>query len=229
MKHREDVPFDKRFFTRQAGEGIIKSTEEKFNFIHQNNFWSGKDSVSGEGSDDAQTAAIREALPQIIAEYRIKSMLDIPCGDFNWMQAVDLSMLHYTGADIVEELIAANNKKYACSNKKFIKLNLIEDTLPKADLIFCRDCLVHLSLSDIRASITNIKNSGAAYLLTTTFTGCEVNEDIASGDWRILNFMLQPFHFPQPLLVINENCTEGGGSYSDKSLGLWRIADIERI
>ncbi|MBI5728043.1 MAG: class I SAM-dependent methyltransferase [Ignavibacteriales bacterium] len=226
MKNRGDVPFDTRFFTRKAKPGKEKSVEEKFSFIHENNFWGGNNSVSGEGSDSAQTAAIRSALPKIFSAYNINSLLDIPCGDFNWMKTMDLSMLEYTGADIVREIVDKNNCLFVSSNKKFLKLNLIQDALPQVDLVFCRDCLVHLSFADIHSSLKNIYRSGAKYLLTTTFTGCKVNEDIVSGDWRILNFMKYPFNFPEPLVLLNENCTEGNGTFADKSLGLWVVSEL---
>jgi hypothetical protein len=59
--------------------------------------------------------------------------------------------------------------------------------------------------------------------LTTTFPGCASNEDIVTGDWRPLNLQLAPFNLPAPDLLINEQCTEGGNLFADKSLGLWRL------
>ena len=63
-------------------------------------------------------------------------------------------------------------------------------------------------------------------LLATTFTGCDKNEDIVTGDWRIISLEIEPFNFPKPIRLINEKCTEGGGTYSDKSLGLWEVASL---
>ena len=80
--------------------------------------------------------------------------------------------------------------------------------------------------SDISSAIKNIKQSKITYLLTTTFPNCELNEDITTGDWRLLNLEKQPFNFPPPLRLINEQCSEGGGLYKDKSLGLWKVQDI---
>jgi hypothetical protein len=34
---------------------------------------------------------------------------------------------------------------------------------------------------------------------------------------------IEPFNFPKPILVINENCTEGVMNYTDKSLALWDL------
>ena len=63
-------------------------------------------------------------------------------------------------------------------------------------------------------------------MLTTTFPGAETNEDIEDGDWRVLNFERPPFSFPSPYVVLNEACTEHGGAFEDKSLGLWRIEEL---
>ena len=106
-------------------------------------------------------------------------------------------------------------------------LNLINDRLPKVDLIFCRDCLVHFSFADIILALENVCNSQSNYLLTTTFVDRKDNYDISTGGWHAVNFELSPFNFPKPILTIMEGCTEGGSIFKDKSLGLWEIADIQ--
>ena len=83
-------------------------------------------------------------------------MLDIPCRDFQWMKNVDLSSVEYIGADIVNELIQINDRKYSKKGTNFQQLNLIQDKLPKVNLVFCRDCLVHLSFSDTFLALNNI-------------------------------------------------------------------------
>ena len=152
-------------------------------------------------------------------------MLDIPCGDFHWMKHVSLEGVDYLGADIVRALIE-KNKELEAANIHFSQLNLIEDKLPAVDLVFCRDCLVHLSFKDTFLALQNICNSGSCYLLTTTFPGRQHNRDIITGQWRSLNLEAAPFYFPPPLKVINEGCTEEDGKFADKSLGMWRVAEI---
>ena len=95
--------------------------------------------------------------------------------------------------------------------------------------MFSRDCLVHLTFADALKIIANFKRSGAKYLLTTTFVERKKNNDLVGVDnfWRALNMRLPPFNFPQPLLLVNEGCTEEAGQYPDKSLGLWLLDDIE--
>jgi len=142
------------------------------------------------------------------------------------MKSVDLNSIDYTGADIVNELIQKNRASYARDGVRFQQLNLTEDKLTKVDLVFCRDCLVHLSFADIALALENICNSQSEYLLTTTFVGRKDNHDIPTGLWRAINLELFPFVLPKPLKVIDEGCTEGDGAYRDKALALWRIAEI---
>ena len=72
----------------------IGTIKEVFLNIFNENHWGGTDSISGPGSDLTQTKILIETLPKLLEEYKIKTMLDIPCGDFYWMSNVDLSMLH---------------------------------------------------------------------------------------------------------------------------------------
>lgn len=203
-----------------------KSTEEVFTEISRTNTWLESESVSGIGSSLLQTAEIINHLPNILRELNVKTFLDLPCGDFNWMQKVNMEAIHYTGGDIVQHIVTSNQEKYAREHIIFLQLDLLKDELGAYDMIFCRDCLVHLSFEDIRKAIKNIKKSGSKYLMTTTFPDQKVNEDIITGGWRPLNLEKVPFDFPKPLYVLNEKCTEMNGAFADKSLSVWEIADL---
>lgn len=205
---------------------MSKSTEDVFTEIYRGNVWGGKDSVSGMGSDVHQTRIITRELPILFNTLNISTILDIPCGDFHWMKNIDLKKIDYTGADIVKELIQENSGKYERNNLRFQYLDLIKDKLPKVDLVFSRDCLVHFSFADIFLVLDNLCNSQSKYFLTTTFTDIKDNHDIVTGQWRTLNLEIMPFMLPKPLKLIIEGCTEDNGAYEDKSLGLWKIADI---
>jgi len=204
-----------------------KSPKDVFTEIYNSNYWKSSESISGTGSVASQTKSLIKDLDQLFIDMKITSVLDIPCGDFNWMKKVNYSKINYIGADIVEELIKVNTEKNKDNdNLKFKVLNLINDPLPKSDMIFSRDCLVHLSYEDIFKAITNIKASGCKYLLTTTFTDWHLNFDIATGEWRKINLQDSPFNFPKPILIINENSTEDNGDNKDKSMALWEISKI---
>lgn len=199
-----------------------------FSDIYHNNRWGNKHSVSGPGSDHIQTSTIRKEISILLKELGIRSLLDAPCGDLYWMDKISLNLDKYIGADIVPELVIKNQYKYGNRSRNFMVLNIIKDNIPNVDMILCRDCLVHLSLTDAISIIKNFKNSESTYILTTTFTRCSKNYDIvATGGWRALNLQLSPFNFPDPIKLINEKCTYGNGRYSDKSLGLWRFEEIQ--
>jgi hypothetical protein len=202
------------------------SSKEIFTEIYNTNHWKSIESISGSGSEFTQTESFIKDLEKLLNDLKIRSLLDIPCGDFNWMQKVNLSQIDYIGADIVEELIVSNIDKFKERNDlEFKVIDLISGTLPTTDIIIIRDCLVHLSYENILKAIQNIKSSGCKYLLTTTFTNHQSNYDIVTGDWRPLNLQEHPFNFSNPILVINENCSEGS-EFKDKSMALWEICKI---
>jgi hypothetical protein len=204
------------------------STENVFSEIYQKNHWGSDESVSGTGSVLSQTEKIAQELPRVFKELGASSILDIPCGDFNWMQGVDLGGLDYIGADIVNELVLKNREKHGSASLHFEHLNLLEDDLPMVDLVFCRDCLVHLSFKDMRRALQNVCRSESKYLLVTTFTERSKNVDIATGQWRPINLQMPPFNLPAPIRVISEQCSEGEGDYQDKVLALWAVEDLPR-
>ena len=192
--------------------------------IYENNGFLGAESRSGKGSSLIQTRVLREEIPSLLDELGIQHVLDAPCGDWNWMRHVNLSGVRYTGGDIVAELVEQNNRSFGSERCRFERLDVVMGPLPKADLILCRDCLVHLSFADGLAALDQFKKSGAKWLLTTTFTQRDANTDLYEGDiWRPLNLEKPPYNLPRPERYINEGCTEDDGLFGDKCLGLWRL------
>lgn len=70
-----------------AGDGQGGAT---FTSIYRNNGWGSLESRSGAGSTLASTANIRRELPGLVERLNIRTLLDAPCGDFNWMKEVAL-------------------------------------------------------------------------------------------------------------------------------------------
>src|SRR5580765_1551966 len=154
-----------------------------FSGIYHNNTWGSDESVSGPGSTVARTAPLRPRLVRLLQELRIQTLLDAPCGDFNWLKETVLPISKYLGVDVVPKIIERNRQAFGNDQRKFHCLDITNEELPKADLILCRDCLVHLSFKDALSALDNFRRSGAAYLLTTTFPACEHNLDIETGEW----------------------------------------------
>ena len=191
-----------------------------FEKIHATNLWGASQSISGLGSELEATAGLRELLPALLRDLAVGTMLDIPCGDFHWLSQVELPVDKYIGADIVEEVVLTNSRRYGGD---FRRLDLCSDPLPAVDLILCRDCLVHISNANARRALDNMRASGSRWLLTTHFLECSANVEIENGDWRMLNLELTPFGWPPPQRVLLEGCGEADGGYADKSLSLWPL------
>jgi SAM-dependent methyltransferase len=210
----------------KPAEGDISGT---FTTIFRDNYWGSDESISGTGSELGRTQEIRKALRSIIDAHGITSVLDIPCGDFNWMQHTDLSGVRYIGADIVQEIVA-NNQRHAIDGRyEFRHLDLTSSELPKVDLIFVRDCLPHLSNANIGAAIRNIRRSGAKYLLTTSFPSTLWNYNINNGEFRPINLQGSPFGFPAAERRVLEDHGDEKLDYPDKCMMLWDVAKLPEL
>lgn len=180
-----------------------------FDSIYKGNLWGGRQSRSGTGSDLEETVKIREGIPKLIEVLDVKSVLDIPCGDFNWWKDMKLDV-EYIGGDIVDDIIKDNLEKYPGID--FRKLNIVNDKLPKVDLVHVRDLFGHMPNDDVQLAIKNIENSGSRYLLTTHWPTAG-DADAPVGGWRPINI---GNFLGEPITTLEEDI-------KDKFLGLWEL------
>ena len=145
------------------------------------------------------------------------------------MATIPFEHVSYIGADIVRKLVDEDQLQFGNANRRFLCLDLTRDALPEADVVMCRDCLVHLSYANISAVIANVRRSSAEYFMTTSFPNRADNYDVVDGDWRPLDFQAPPFDFPEPVAGILEHCGEGDGAYADKSLLVWRTSELPTL
>jgi len=201
---------------------------QRFQRIHDTGLWGAETSSSGLGSEMEITAVLRAELPRLLKKLGVDSLLDAPCGDAGWINQADLDV-RYVGVDIVPSLIEHLQARAAAGeiNGEYRLADITRDTLPRCDAVLCRDALVHLSFANIERAVANFRASGAAWLIATTFPEWQTNADCEDGDWRALNFERAPFDWGPPVELVNENCTEAGGGWRDKSLGVWRLAHID--
>jgi len=212
--------FTERMSQRRRARRLtpLGDMEGVFSHYFSVNQWKNAESVSGEGSTFENTASIRAALPALVDELGVQTILDAPCGDYNWFQFVARGPdVHYVGGDIVKELVAANQERFGNATTRFQHLDIVHDTLPAADLWLCRDCLPHLSFEFIVKALKNFLASDIRYLLTTVHPDALENSDILTGDFRLLNFELAPFGFPEPSKRVDDT-SEG---LDRKQLLLW--------
>ena len=196
-----------------------RSRAEKFEWIHNHNYWADDESRSGCGSRLDRTENARRALSLVIQSYGIRSVVDVGCGDFNWLQHTDLTGLTYTGVDISSSVIESNRIRYdAIPNIAFRVQDTVLEAPPQADLVLCRDVLYHLSFRDTQRVLMNICASSSRFLLATTHPATSKNKNIVTGSFRFQNLLVAPFSLPKPI-----------ASYDDaygEQLALWRTEDI---
>src|SRR3546814_4057608 len=69
------------------------STAARFGAVYERGVWirSGEQaSASGVGSEVAATEALRAALPELVTRLGCNRLVDVGCGDWNWMRGLDL-------------------------------------------------------------------------------------------------------------------------------------------
>jgi len=221
----EDATLRRVFSVIKGKRKIIVGDDpaQRFTTIYETNYWAGDDeSRSGGGSTLYATEKIRKAIPGLLLKYGVRSVLDIPCGDFCWFKEMNLDLDSYIGGDIVVPLIASVAEKYTSPTRSFRVMDLTKDVLPDCDLILVRDCCIHLSFESIFAALRNITQSKIRYLLTTHSADAATNVDIETGSCRAVNLCAPPFNFPPALELIDDY--EKG--ITPRQLGLWRVDDL---
>jgi hypothetical protein len=195
---------------------------QRFTTIYETHYWVDDESRSGGGSNLYATEKIRKAIPGLFLKYAVRSVLDVPCGDFFWFKEMNLGLDSYIGGDIVVPLISSVAEKYTLPNRSFRVMDITKDLLPDCDLILVRDCFIHLSFEAIFAALRNILKSNIQYLLTTHFTDNLANADHEIGTFHAVNLCAHPFNFP-PALELIDDFAKGA---VPRQLGLWRIDDL---
>jgi len=204
-----------------------KQVRDIFTSYYKYNKWLDPETRSGAGSNMQQTAVIRAVLPDLLRQYHIRTLVDLPCGDFYWMRTLELDLDLYIGLDIVESLVRHNQEHFSRKGREFRIFNAIDEIVPACDLVFSRDMLVHFSNEHILATLRRVAQSQATYLLTTHFNASGMtNKDIATGCWRPINLEMAPFNLPAPLLAFSEHCPEKAPFANSKTMALWTVESL---
>jgi hypothetical protein len=149
-------------------------------------------SASGHGSDlGVATTRSLSFLREVIQNYSVRSMIDVPCGDANWQfESYVVDGIHaYAGLDIVPSVVDFNARRFAHhSNKRFAALDFAACELPRLrwmanasgplaapsealpfELVHSRDVFQHMRTSSALRAIHHVVNSGARLFIATTF------------------------------------------------------------
>lgn len=205
----------------QMVRNLRGTPEQVFGEIYRRNIWGYKETASGGGSTLHNTQRVRESLPGLIRDLGIRTLLDLPCGDLHWLSKLELPVEHYIGGDIVAELIERTREQHGRPDRSFVQIDICKDPLPKADLLLCRDCFIHLSEDMIFRAIDNILRSEIKYLLATTFPDGR-NRAIRTGDFFPIDLSGPPYNFPTPIRVLEDHVPP----FDRRQLGLWEIETL---
>jgi SAM-dependent methyltransferase len=199
--------------TKKLPDEEIKKT---FDNIYEKLIWGAAGDGSGPGSDIEYTQHTRNIIYDFIKRYKIKSMLDAPCGAMKWMPLLltNLSLetnhkFKYFGVDVVESVINKSLQKFKnfSDEWKFKVVDLTEQPLPENyELIFSRDTLMHLPyVKVVRALKSFSRTKGAKYLLVGSFQNRpEQNQNIKIGEFHRLDLTKSPFNLKQYVETLDE-------------------------
>ncbi len=159
-------------------------------------------SVSGHGSNinTEQSNNLISSLVEFINKNNINSILDMPCGDFLWMNKLlkQVEIRNYLGLDIVEDIINQNIKLYENENISFKACDIVDyETSEDFDLVLMRDFFIHTNNEDIKRILINIKKMNIKYFAFENYN-ISKNVDVIPGKHRKINLKLHPFNLMEP-------------------------------
>jgi SAM-dependent methyltransferase/transposase len=165
-----------------------------FNDIYTNNAWG---HGSGFGTLEQNTREYRHYIQNFIRLNKVKSVLDIGCGDWQFSKLIDWSGVKYIGAD-VSDVVLSNTKKFAREGVEFMELDALIDPLPEAELILLKEVVIHWSNEEILNFLPKLKEFERA-LITNGFyadgiRSADTNADIVTGDFRPVDLAEHPFN-----------------------------------
>ena len=134
------------------------SVGDVFSEIYAQDQWGGnKDSEfrSGTGSLDIHTERYCEFINSFIRNHKVRTVVDVGCGDFLVGRKIARPEISYIGLDVVENLIAHNERTFAADHIRFQHGDLTSGSLPDADLCLIRQVLQHLSNKEILLALEN--------------------------------------------------------------------------
>jgi protein YibB len=151
---------------------------------------------SGVGSAPEKTVEYRAFLQRFMARNRIRSVVDFGCGEWQFSQLVDWSGVRYVGVDVVPTVIEKNRRDFGSDTIGFETFESLA-TLPRADLLLCKDVLQHLPNSLVRKYLAAFRRKYKFLLITNDEEPAEfLNTDTEIGGWRTLRLDREPFREP---------------------------------
>jgi SAM-dependent methyltransferase len=172
-----------------------KGAREVFQRIYELSHWEGG---SGQGSRLNVTQVYRDLVSCLIGSRDVRSVVDAGCGDWEFARLIDWSNVTYLGLDVVPAVIERNRSEFLRSNICFQCVDISDATLPRADLLLCKDVLQHWPTDSVQRFLRRLRTRYRYVLLTNDVQSVHcahdsLNSAIPLGGWRTLDLERPPF------------------------------------
>jgi hypothetical protein len=174
--------------------------------IFKDGWDSSDETLCGYGSELRNTIDVLAGLKDFMSYVGVDaSMNDAGCGDLHWIFPI-MQEYDYVGYDLYPR------------RDEVVQCNIVEDVMRKADVILCRDVLIHFPNKLVIPTLQKFSHSKSKYLISTYFPG--VNNYERSLECTMhhqkLDLCTGPFFLGEPIGRVPEN-------YKNKFLGIWLL------
>jgi SAM-dependent methyltransferase len=185
-----------------------------FEGIYSGHAWGGT-SRSGPGSDPSATRKFRLFLEQFLRSRNVKNVVDLGCGDWASTRLINWSGVDYLGVDIVPDVVERNRSEFGRPGVRFAVSNFVDEALPPADLVICKEVLQHLPKADVEKVLAKLpvyrmailvnddcmEQAGGLRTLWRSWPLTEPNVEIEPGGYRPLRLREAPFNLDAELVL----------------------------
>lgn len=183
----------------QGSVSAAENVEKIFTEIYDTGYW-GRNSegkgYSGLGSTVENAAPYMQFLENFMRANDIRSVVDIGCGDWTFSQHIKWGEVTYVGFDVVKSVIEANQMKFSTDKIKFFHADIVQAALPAADLLLCKDVLMHLTNQDVALFLQQIGKYRHCLITNNVdrYTWSSDNREIETGKFRPVDLTKPPFN-----------------------------------
>lgn len=203
----ENELFDQSLFTRSKhlfdkcvgvwGEQIIGNERERiFTRIYREGVWgrnAAGEGFSGFGSLPENARPWIAFLEEFLEEHNIQSVLEIGCGDWTLQQYINWGDVDYTGVDFVEYILNRNEEAFGSDKIRFIHMDAIEEELPQADLVICKELFQHLSNRDTQQLLKKCRGFNHCLFVDDYASDGRSKRDTPTGGYLPTSLLDAPF------------------------------------
>lgn len=203
-EHIRKFEFNKRIqqqqlFANHSNDGLwfknsplIQTRKDAFEAVYRNDAWG-----------FSMPASSNHAKPYLdwLASYldqhpEIETILDVGCSNGRDFELFDWKGRNYIGIDIIESALPRTIEKNGTRSTTYFCLDFLESPLPKADLVLCKDVLMHLCHEDVKKALQILRQYPVAVIVNDNqnkILRFLVNNEIATGKYHCLDLQAFPY------------------------------------